>query len=72
MSKTFKIDDSQSGASPVCSRCVHFDVSAPLKHLCSAFPSGIPTEIWTGANDHRSPVRGDGGIRFELKQAKAA
>lgn len=32
---------------------------------CLAFPDGIPNEILKGENDHKKPVDGDNGIRFE-------
>lgn len=51
--------------SPVCTLCRH------LKSLeyrtCTAFPDGIPYEIWDGENDHTKPYKGDNGILFEPK-----
>jgi hypothetical protein len=32
--------------------------------VCTAFPTGIPTEIWDGRFDHRAPHPGDHGKRW--------
>ena len=50
-------------ASPVCSLCLHFDEDNP-DNVCSAFPNGIPMQIWAGLNTHEQPYPGDCGIRF--------
>ena len=50
--------------SRICSSCVHFDTSSTAR-ICSAFPDGIPVEIWKGENDHTAPYKNDNGIRFE-------
>jgi hypothetical protein len=47
--------------SPICSFCRHLRGF----RRCDAFPDEIPLAIWTGENDHRRPVDGDHGIRFE-------
>lgn len=51
-----------------CSTCIRF--RSPLdtglaKPTCAAFPGGIPDEIRFNALDHRRPVDGDGGLRWE-------
>lgn len=73
----FVIDDLSteiSLLSHICSRCVHFNASSPLskKKTCSAFPKGIPGEIWLGINDHTTPYPGDNGIRFQERRGKAS
>jgi hypothetical protein len=51
--------------SSVCVYCRHLRVREG--RTCAAFPErdSIPLEIWLGRNDHRRPVDGDHGIRFE-------
>ena len=34
-------------------------------HSCTAFPRGIPSDVWAGEVRHDSPIQGDNGIRFE-------
>ena len=64
----FLLDDrsSESFLSPVCTFCRHLEMSGQ-KH-CRAFPEEIPSAIWNGENDHRSPYPGDHGIRFEAAE----
>lgn len=52
--------------SPVCCRCMHKTLTT--RHVCEAFPGGIPHEIWLGENDHRQPYPGDNGILFEPRK----
>ncbi len=61
-----------SGTSRVCTICANFDASKPVARQCSAFPDGIPLEIWTGENNHTSAYPGDGGIRFQAIGFKRA
>lgn len=67
-SAEFKI----SVISPVCTLCQNFDISNPIARQCSAFPDGIPLEIWKAENNHTSAYPGDNGIRFEPIQIKRA
>lgn len=66
----FLIDDSELDVmpvSPTCNRCRHLDVDHWLEtgeYRCAAFQP-IPLEIWNGEHDHKTPYKGDGGIRFE-------
>ncbi len=61
-----------SVVSRVCSFCQNFDLSNPVARQCSAFPGGIPLEIWNGEHDHKNHYPGDNGIRFEPVQIKRA
>lgn len=44
-----------------CFSCKHFD----RPWVCKAFPDRIPIEVIENEVDHRKPVEGDHGIRFE-------
>ena len=53
-------------------RCKHYagvkqpdGTEATERHVCTAFPDGIPAEIVTGRNMHTEPYPGDGGIQYE-------
>lgn len=61
-----------SAVSSVCSFCKNFDDSNPIARKCTAFPNGIPLQIWDGENDHRKRFPGDNGILFEPILKKAA
>jgi hypothetical protein len=50
-----------------CWFCRHYRNDRPA--TCSAFPKGIPEQIWQGRDEHRQPVEGDRGIQFELNKA---
>jgi hypothetical protein len=36
---------------------------------CEAFPAGIPDAVYNNAVDHRQPVSGDHGVRWESNGA---
>ncbi len=47
---------------PQCAMCRH--LLTPSIPACKAFDR-IPKEIWSWRVDHRKPVEGDRGIRFD-------
>jgi hypothetical protein len=53
---------------PQCFQCVHWTADLDVAR-CAAFPQGIPLAIWHGRVDHRFPVAGDRGVRFEAANA---
>ena len=59
----FTFDERDVLISPTCCDCKHADLFGNRK--CSAFPDGIPLEIWCGDVSHNTVVDGDGGIVFE-------
>lgn len=48
-----------------CLGCRHYEWGWLDDDRCSAFPDGVPREIWLGDADHGQPFPGDGGVRFE-------
>lgn len=65
MGKVVKLEcKTDSPISEICWNCKNFDGDNPSARQCSAFPKGIPSEIWSGKNDHTKPFPGDNGIRF--------
>lgn len=38
---------------------------ATERHVCAAFPAGVPVEIVRGENMHTAPYPGDRGVRYE-------
>jgi hypothetical protein len=58
---------------PICLGCRHYDRTAPGPGFaCTAFPDGIPDEIFYSEADHREPFEGDQGIRFDPVDDEAA
>lgn len=55
---------------PQCVACKHFESGVLSREVCAAFPRGIPQEILLNEVDHRVPVDGDHGIRFEAKKGR--
>jgi len=52
---------------PLCLTCRRYI----MDRKCSAFPDEIPADIWEGANNHRKPFPGDGGLTFApLEEAR--
>jgi hypothetical protein len=50
----------------MCYNCKHFTPDAPGgPFVCEAFPDGIPAAIVESVTDHREPVEGDRGVRYE-------
>ena len=50
----------------LCPACARLDFDVDLgTSVCAAYPDGIPEAIWQGA-DHRVPLPGDHGLRFEI------
>jgi hypothetical protein len=45
-----------------CTYCRHLHADW---RACAAYPAGIPLPILSGDFDHRHPLPGDRGIRFE-------
>jgi hypothetical protein len=52
---------------PMCFWCKHFVKGQGKRRpkVCTAFPEGIPAEIYRNEYDHRLPHEGDHGIQFE-------
>ena len=53
------------GLVPQCFDCKHFKGLIQNQKRCSAFPDGIPDEIFKNSIQHNQPYPGDNGIRFE-------
>ena len=51
---------------PDCYKCIH---KIEFGADCKAFPSGIPSDIFTNKVKHTKPYKGDNGIMFEPKKA---
>ena len=53
------------GPAPMCCFCRHLIEKLGDRDVCSAFPEGIPDEIYSEYFDHRKEFPKDGGIRFK-------
>jgi hypothetical protein len=60
------------GARAQCDTCIRFrspfspeNVERVTGPFCAAFPAGIPAAVFRNAVDHRQPVEGDHGVRWE-------
>lgn len=42
---------------------------ATERHVCAAFPGGIPMPIVLGEDMHVRPWPGDGGVRYEAEES---
>lgn len=62
--------DAEDLALSQCAYCRHFGRrSLPV---CSAFPGHIPQPILSNELDHRLPIEGDQGVRFEARDGVPA
>jgi hypothetical protein len=48
-----------------CTRMRSWIETGQRTSSCEAFPGGIPDAVWTNTLDHRQPVPGDHGLRWE-------
>lgn len=57
----------QSQCTPTCARFVSPFSPANTVGVksCAAFPAGIPERVWNNELDHRQPIDGDHGLRWE-------
>lgn len=56
------------GSASQCGFCTHFrsPIGTDRKEpFCAAFPDGIPDKVYGNRVDHRQPVDGDHGVRWE-------
>lgn len=54
-----------------CITCKHYlGTNHNDKPVCSAYTAGIPYTIMTGVRDHRKPLGGDNGIRWEKRKLR--
>ena len=48
-----------------CLDCKHFDFNNESKNICSAFPNGIPDDVFWNKITHTQNIDNDNGIKFE-------
>jgi hypothetical protein len=58
---------SQAQCTPSCAHYRSFLTTGLPGPSCTAFPAGIPDEIWENKADHRKPVAGDHGVQWTSK-----
>lgn len=64
-----------TGATSQCGVCANFRSPLSLPEperltrgpFCAAFPDGIPDRVFGNEVDHRQPVDGDHGVRWESR-----
>jgi hypothetical protein len=63
-----------TGPRSQCGACAHFrspfsrgDGDYSGDPFCAAFPDGIPDEVYDNRLDHRQPIDGDHGVRWESR-----
>lgn len=60
-------------AIPLCESCVHLRAGPDgFGFVCDAFPDGIPDKVYLDGFDHRQPLSGDHGVRWELSPEPGA
>jgi hypothetical protein len=52
-----------------CTSCKHYIYGLSTNGICSAFPEGIPEEIWRERNRHEEQYPGDNGIVYEPRES---
>lgn len=57
---------------PQCAFCQYLHRNDKTANTCTAFPDGIPVEIFINEADHRNPYPGDHGVRFDPVDDDAA
>jgi len=48
-----------------CAHCKHLRRPVEAGWPCTAFPQGVPEDVFYNRHDHRQPYPGDSGIRWE-------
>lgn len=59
-----------TGPASQCSTCARFVSPFDRPDMtggptCAAFPEGIPDEVYWNGADHRQPIAGDNGVRWQ-------
>lgn len=56
-------------ATPMCMYCSRLSTEG---WTCEAYVEGIPNALWIASADHRAPLPGDHGVRFEANSEQGA